>query len=129
MVEVTYAASPFGPVTAPVDYEALRDRSERVLREVVAAQGPRLVGAHLVARVGGAVEEILRFAEDAGSGLIIVGSHGRRGVGRLILGSVAEGVARRAHCPVLVVPGAWNPTLAASAASPRSGAKPPVAAA
>ena len=115
VVEVAYAVSPFGPVTAPIDYEAMRDRSELLLREVAAAKGPRPVEAHLIARVGGAVDEIVRFAEDAGTGLIVVGTHGRRGVRRFLLGSVAEGVARRAHCPVLVVPDAWNPALAEGA--------------
>ncbi len=42
-------------------------------------------------------------AEELGADLIIVGSHGRTGLTRLVLGSVAERVTRLAHCPVLVV--------------------------
>lgn len=37
--------------------------------------------------------------------LIVIGSHGRRGVSRLLLGSVAEGVSRVSHTPVLIVRG------------------------
>jgi nucleotide-binding universal stress UspA family protein len=46
---------------------------------------------------------IVQVAEDAGVNLIVVGTHGRSGVGRLLMGSVAEHVVRRAKCPVLTV--------------------------
>jgi nucleotide-binding universal stress UspA family protein len=36
--------------------------------------------------------------------MIVIGSHGRSGLARLVLGSVSEGVVRRAACPVLIVP-------------------------
>lgn len=42
-------------------------------------------------------------AEELGADLIVVGSHGRTGLSRMVLGSVAERVTRLAHCPVLVV--------------------------
>ncbi len=47
--------------------------------------------------------EILRLAAQVGCDLIVLGTHGRTGVGRVLLGSVAEQVLRRAHCPVLTV--------------------------
>jgi nucleotide-binding universal stress UspA family protein len=46
---------------------------------------------------------ILSYARDAVADLIIVGTHGRHGLERLVLGSVAQHVARLAECPVLVV--------------------------
>jgi nucleotide-binding universal stress UspA family protein len=101
VVEVTYVSSPYGPVTAPVDYEALRRRAARLLT-AVASTGT--VRPRPATRVGSAVEETLEHARAVGASLIVVGSHGRRGVRRLVLGSVAEGIARRAPCPVLVVP-------------------------
>jgi nucleotide-binding universal stress UspA family protein len=52
---------------------------------------------------GDAVEEILRIAREAGADLVVMGTHGRTGVGRLLMGSVAEQVVRRASCPVLTV--------------------------
>jgi nucleotide-binding universal stress UspA family protein len=52
---------------------------------------------------GDAVDEILRVARDADADLIVLGTHGRTGLGRLLMGSVAEQVVRRAPCPVLVV--------------------------
>lgn len=53
---------------------------------------------------GRPVDELVGLAHRTGAGLVVVGTHGRRGWDRLRLGSVAEGVARRAECPVLVVP-------------------------
>jgi nucleotide-binding universal stress UspA family protein len=54
-------------------------------------------------RLGDVAEEIVRFAEDPGCNLIVIGTHGRTGLGRLLMGSVAEQVLRRAPCPVLTV--------------------------
>ena len=48
-------------------------------------------------------EEIVRSAAEGGAGLIVMGTHGRRGLNRLLLGSVAESVSRRAHCAVLLI--------------------------
>ncbi len=47
--------------------------------------------------------EILRFAKKQDVSLIVIGTHGRTGLPRLIFGSVAEKVVRRAHCPVFTV--------------------------
>jgi quercetin dioxygenase-like cupin family protein len=52
---------------------------------------------------GNAAEEILRLAERAGCDLIVMGTHGRTGLKRLLAGSVAEEVLRKAPCPVLAV--------------------------
>jgi nucleotide-binding universal stress UspA family protein len=48
-------------------------------------------------------EAITQLASDLDADLIVIGTHGRRGVSRFLLGSVAEGVVRIAPCPVLVV--------------------------
>ncbi|MEW6679194.1 MAG: universal stress protein [Pseudomonadota bacterium] len=48
-------------------------------------------------------EAIVKAAEDVGADLIIMGSHGRTGLTKILLGSVAERVIGQAHCPVLVV--------------------------
>jgi nucleotide-binding universal stress UspA family protein len=52
---------------------------------------------------GDAAIEILRLAEDTKCDLIVMGTHGRTGLGRLLMGSVAEQVVRKARCPVLTV--------------------------
>ena len=45
--------------------------------------------------------EIVELAKEEGVDLIVMGTHGRTGLGRLLMGSVAESVVRRAPCPVL----------------------------
>lgn len=57
--------------------------------------------AHL--RVGPSAEQIIGLAGEIGADLIIVGTHGRRGVMRMVMGSVAERTVRLAPCAVLVV--------------------------
>jgi nucleotide-binding universal stress UspA family protein len=47
--------------------------------------------------------EIVRFARDEGDDLIVMGTHGRTGVGRVLFGSVAARVVQTAECPVLTV--------------------------
>lgn len=87
-----------------VDY--IRQEAERQLeaflapREDAAALGDRL-DARIVA--GLAFEEIPREARAFGADLVVMGTHGRRGLSHMLLGSVAERVIRNAPCPVLVV--------------------------
>lgn len=47
--------------------------------------------------------EILNFAKDNGVGMIVMGTHGRTGIDRVLFGSVAEKVVKKALCPVLTV--------------------------
>lgn len=54
-------------------------------------------------RDGEPADAILRAAHEVGSDLIVMGTHGRTGLDRFLLGSVAEAVLRRAHCPVVTV--------------------------
>jgi len=54
-------------------------------------------------KVGIAASEILRTAEAERCDLIVMGSHGRTGLSRLLMGSVAEEVMRGARCPVLIL--------------------------
>lgn len=51
---------------------------------------------------GDPADEVVKIAEEDGVDLIVLGSHGRTGLTRLLMGSVAEAVVRKAHCPVLV---------------------------
>ena len=54
-------------------------------------------------RVGAIAEEIAALATEVRADLLVVGTHGRRGVRRLLMGSVAERAVRIAPCPVLIV--------------------------
>ena len=67
----------------------------------VRSLGGSVAQAHLME--GRAPKEIVSLAEDSGIGLIVMGSRGRGGVSRTLMGSVSDSVVRHAHCPVLVV--------------------------
>jgi nucleotide-binding universal stress UspA family protein len=53
--------------------------------------------------VGEPAAAVLRVSEAGGFDMIIMGTHGRRGLPRLLLGSVAQKIIARAHCPVLTL--------------------------
>lgn len=67
---------------------------------------------------GNPVEEICRAAEDAQCALIVMASHGRTGVGRLLVGSVAESVFRRVTIPVVLVHGSSASAVSRPGAAP-----------
>ena len=69
--------------------------------EKVRSAGGDVAQAHL--REGRVAPEIVALAEDIGAGLIVMGSRGRGGIRRALMGSVSDSVVRHAHCPVLVV--------------------------
>lgn len=75
---------------------------EALVRKIDDAQLPMPV---IEVRVGAAAEQVVSYADAAAIDLIVIPSHGRRGVKRLVLGSVAEVVVRRSPCPVLVFRG------------------------
>lgn len=55
------------------------------------------------ARIGRPAEEILELAREVGADMIFIGSHGKTGLERMLLGSTSERVVREALCPVMVV--------------------------
>lgn len=78
----------------------------------------KAVPVEVAARVGDPAAEIVRYAREHDVGLIVLGSHGRTGPSRLLLGSVAERVARLAPCPVVIVPARAQPAVPAAPPAP-----------
>lgn len=78
-----------------------RDHWRQQLEQVRPAN-PKIPVRHVLLE-GDPAGEIARFAADAGIDVIVIGTHGRTGVDRLVMGSVAEKVMREAPCSVLVV--------------------------
>ena len=82
----------------------LRRQGQEILDEQVRKieeEGGSVQQAHL--RRGRKDQEIVRLAEEIGAGLIVIGSRGRGGVRRALMGSISDSVVRHAHCQVLVV--------------------------
>jgi len=71
------------------------------------ASDPRIREVHIKTELitGDPITEILEIARERDCDLIVMGTHGRTGLSRLLMGSVAEAVLRRASCPVLTVKG------------------------
>ena len=78
-------------------------RAEQRLQKVISASQADQVVSDKIVTPGDPVEVILDQAKRVRTDLIVMGTNGRRGMHRLVLGSVAESVVRRAGCPVLVV--------------------------
>jgi nucleotide-binding universal stress UspA family protein len=103
---VVYVLEPGLPMVGegglvPTDLPEIRAAAER---EFDALQ-PTVPGVRLgkLIREGSAPATILAAAREVRADLIVMGTHGRTGLGRLLLGSVAEEVVRKAPCPVLTV--------------------------
>jgi universal stress protein A len=84
-------------------YDAQRRWATDALTARVAAARAAGVCARFSLRVGTPPEEIVAAAAEEKARMIVVGTHGRSGLDRLLLGSVAERVIRRAPCPVVTV--------------------------
>lgn len=95
--------------------------------EAMAACLPPPLQATSAVVCGAPVSTIVKEAESKGADLIVMGTHGRRGVGHLLLGSVAERVVRLAPCPVLTVREAFaNATVEVTPVSEAAGMGRPV---
>ena len=77
--------------------------SERILKmlEDVRPSDPSVPYVHRLT-MGDPAGEVVRIAAEENAEMIVLGTHGRTGMTRLLMGSVAEAIVRRAPCPVLV---------------------------
>ncbi|MGB3542356.1 universal stress protein, partial [Rubrivirga sp.] len=107
----------------------IRERAAVALRDLVAHVDAGGLDVNLYVESGKAVPTVVKVAEVLGSDLVVVGPHDERPVFDRLLGSVAEGVARRSSCPVLVArrtadPDAPVPSVAPGAYLVRQGDNP-----
>ena len=86
-------------------YSGVQEPDREELRKALAAVAPTDPKVPCVHKllVGDPAAAIIQVAESDGVDLIVMGTHGRTGLSRLLMGSVAEAVVRRAKCPVLTV--------------------------
>lgn len=84
-----------------IDRAKRREHALNELRNRLSDQRYEAVSLHV--EFGDPGFRIAELAEQLGAGLIVLPSHGRTGIKRLLIGSVAERVVRCAHCPVLVL--------------------------
>ena len=83
--------------------EQLEDSAERELPKIAECEECAGLDVEELIVHGEAAAEIVRVAKEQKVDLVIISSHGRTGLGRILFGSTAEAVVRHAPCPVLVV--------------------------
>ncbi len=96
----TYSGVLMAPPPLPPSEEERQTAREQLQR--INAPDPAIEIKHLFEE-GDPATAILQVAQEHSCELIVMGSHGRTGLGRLLMGSVAEQVVRKASCPVLTV--------------------------
>ena len=97
---VTVPEAPYGAY-GNIDPSDIMARDMRRLRKVV----PSVAGVSATWEVdfGPTAKRIVQFSNEHAVDLIVVGTHGRSGIDRVLMGSVAEAVVRKAKCPVLAI--------------------------
>ena len=101
-----YSADPLlneSPAMIP-ELMHIQEEASKLLFKKIKEQHGDVVEMSAVTKIGRAQDEILSVADDCKADMIILGTHGRTGFDHFISGSVSESVARKAKCPVLIIP-------------------------
>jgi nucleotide-binding universal stress UspA family protein len=85
------------------ELEAIKKQAESQLSELATTDKSSVGTIRQHVATGKPAPEIVRVAKDIYADLIVIGTHGLKGVERMIIGSVAEQVVRKASCPVVTV--------------------------
>ncbi|HMO14249.1 MAG TPA: universal stress protein [Pirellulaceae bacterium] len=96
------SAYEYGIVWDTISNDEVRSRVEEEFRKQ-SKEDSRLEGIDFVTLFGEPGSRVCDYAKEVGAGLVIMPSHGRSGISRFLLGSVAERIVRGAPCPVLVL--------------------------
>jgi nucleotide-binding universal stress UspA family protein len=96
------------PGVGPIGFDArllhnLQAAAREFLTSVAADLTAQGVETKIIVSIGNAADAIIAAADEQEAGLIAMSTHGRSGLGRLVMGSVADAVVRRTSIPVLLV--------------------------
>lgn len=108
VVEQYYYASPEGMTYFDQDFQA---RSKEILEkyvEKIQAMYSKHTIKYVLIQDNNPTNVIIDYQHEHKSDLIVIGSHGRRGINRVLMGSVAESIFREASCPVLIIKSKYN---------------------
>lgn len=101
-VEAGPAAAGMG-IDVPLYEHEVKASDKTALGDMIKKHIPPGIRAHSMVTYGDPSAEIARTAEEKKADLIVISTHGRTGIGRIVFGSVAEKVVRHAKCPVLTL--------------------------
>ncbi len=90
-----------GVIWSSIDNSGRIHHAEDAIKKQLAAD--KYQGLNVDVEIGDPGHEVADFAKKVTAELIVLPSHGRTGITRLLIGSVAERIVRMAHCPVLVL--------------------------
>lgn len=79
------------------------ERTTEVMANLIKDNKEKYPNISGIVHQGHAVESIVEYAEEEQAGLLIIGTHGSKGLEKILLGSVAERVLKRVHCPSLLM--------------------------
>jgi len=102
-VGIQLIGADYGMAVTPDLLTMAYDANQTALDRAIAERATRCPFGPALLETGDPRDLIVQAATKLGADLIVMGTHGRRGLRRLLLGSVAESIARTAPCPVLLV--------------------------
>ena len=105
--EPSYTAYGFTPDEFPALHayqEEAKRRAAAKMEELLAKVSPDLPGATTQIAEGSPLHALLDYVKECGADFVVLGSHGHGVIASLLLGSVAEGMVRKATVPTLIVP-------------------------
>jgi nucleotide-binding universal stress UspA family protein len=102
-IEAGYTSQATVPGYSEEWFEQSKEAAEELFGEAQATADEYGTSLETATEVGRPSRTIVDFAEEEGADQIVMGSHGRSGVSRILLGSVAENVVRRSPMPVTIV--------------------------
>ena len=102
-IEAGYSAETALPSAAEAWYESAKEAAMQRFDEAAELASERGRSIDTVLEVGRPARVIVDYADEHGVDHLVMGSHGRKGVTRVLLGSVAEAVVRRSPVPITVV--------------------------
>lgn len=103
VIQVNYAYGEFGAIDFTSLEREMRTGAEKELAGLVAAAQAAGLNATSLVREGSPAKVIAEVAQELGSDLLVISTHGYTGLKHVLMGSIAEQVVRYAACPVLVV--------------------------
>ena len=99
-----YSTNNLAPISSleKVNHERV-ERATEVMAGLIEKNKEKYPNISGVVCKGEAVDSIVKYAEEEQAGMLIIGTHGSKGFERILLGSVAQRVLKRVHCPSLLL--------------------------
>ena len=105
-LKLIHVLAPLHPADPAAMWDTLSDEDRKNKVKTFARDKLDALGyenLHIEVMIGDTTSKIIDYAQEIDADLIVMPSHGRKGVSRFLIGSVAEQIVRLAHCPVLIL--------------------------